>query len=391
MRNPLWQMMDRWLAERHPSELKQLVAESRLAEDVIEYGFSKAIEKGYLEWIEEFVVSLGSSLDRFSELPAVHCPLTYAMLNAGPATVKRLLALGADPNVLINREFYHRPLHVAVDFEGTAHIFLESGEIPAQFTELLLAYGADPLLLDVHGLSAVELAIRERHQVALRILERATEDKELKLRGMASLVQRLTFHSGGARELVSGGRLQDLEFLRAIVTIAAEKNFAEWVDDDLIRLGLWFLQLGALADAEDAARKASPSHPGRAGLLLGIANRLAQIDQTSRWRDLLSLAVGSLSSVTVARLRAQILMGAASLLCQVGDANEAERLLLDARSHLVESPSGPDRDQGLSDVAAQLSLIGARIEAFKTTNAIENWKLRWKIRTGRNGPKKLWE
>ena len=77
-----------------------------------------------------------------------YAPLHYAVMNGGAALVKRLLDMGANPNVQ-SVFFKERPLHLAV----------KAGKIPV--IKVLLEYGANPMAKDDGGSTPFTFAVKK--------------------------------------------------------------------------------------------------------------------------------------------------------------------------------------------------------------------------------------
>ncbi|WTU53360.1 ankyrin repeat domain-containing protein [Streptomyces sp. NBC_00057] len=93
-------------------------------------------------------------------------PAHHAVEHEDAETLARLLADGANPNEVLERQTL--PTH-ALDVEGDGA--LQTGQpLTVHTTAILLAFGADPQLRDPRGDSPLDVAEHYDHQPAMKLL-----------------------------------------------------------------------------------------------------------------------------------------------------------------------------------------------------------------------------
>ncbi|MET8433345.1 ankyrin repeat domain-containing protein [Streptomyces sp900116325] len=98
----------------------------------------------------------------------VRSPAHYAVEHEDVETLAQLLDAGADPNEVDGGLTL---LTHAIDVEGDGA--LQQGEpLTVHTTAVLLAYGADPQLVDPQGNTPMSIAEEYGHELAIRLLRR---------------------------------------------------------------------------------------------------------------------------------------------------------------------------------------------------------------------------
>lgn len=377
------EMIDSWLNTRQPSESSTLAELLSLSREEAEYGFTRAIVTGRLEWIELFVRAIPCDVNRFAVDSETDCPLSCAIDNGQPGSLAKLLELGADPNLLISPKVGHRPLHVAVDHEFTDDEILFLEPRPTPYTELLVAKGADPLLRDFSGLSPLDWATRGDSLPMKIILEKAVASFDLKIIGLLAMADRIAASAkvdSGRRQTFLDSDIVNCDQVRLLVDLVIQHDPVEWIDDDLIRLSNWLIELGDLEGATKASLAATGGHPYRAETLLRIAILSAQGGSSPEWRNLLSLSIDSALQIRSAWIRVEPYVAAAAFLMRSGEYDWGRQLLTEARDTLAEAESCWQRNEALAKLSHSFKELSSTFEACKVTRLIDNSRLRWLTR-----------
>ncbi len=149
--------------------IKSLLKSGRLGRGAMLSALVKAIEAESPELVAA-AISLGKLDPNLQGEP--YTLLEYAMGSSSPEVVAMLCKQGADPNVPINTNGW-RALHMAVETESCLYLEGEQGRYDVPLTRVLLEAGADPLLADKNGSTAIDLARSHQHRNAIRLMEQA--------------------------------------------------------------------------------------------------------------------------------------------------------------------------------------------------------------------------
>lgn len=171
--------------------------------------------------VAEWLAGKGKGkVDPYGDTPAprkVWMPIMEAAFNGDSPQVKKLLAKGADPNVLSNSTFRHRPLHRAIEHKKTAPKHRGHEEVVRE----LLAAGADPMKRAlVTRLTALALAAADEPRFVPLLLPKAGP---LDLFHAAAVLD-----PGRVRALLAAGadpRATDVNTMTALHYCAASRMF----------------------------------------------------------------------------------------------------------------------------------------------------------------------
>ncbi|MCP3994622.1 MAG: ankyrin repeat domain-containing protein [bacterium] len=149
--------------------VKSLLKSGRVGRDAMLPALVKAIEAKSPELVAA-AISLGKLDPNLQGEPYTF--LHYAMENSSHEVVAMLCEQGADPNLPINTDGW-RALHMAVEVESWKYLEGEQGGYDVPLTKALLEAGADPLLADKNGSTAIDWARARWHRNAVHLMEKA--------------------------------------------------------------------------------------------------------------------------------------------------------------------------------------------------------------------------
>ncbi|MFN8654475.1 MAG: ankyrin repeat domain-containing protein [Gemmatimonadales bacterium] len=192
------------------------------------------------EWLARKARGQG---DPYGDVPAprkVWMPIMEAAFNGDSPQVRTLLAKGADPNVLSNSTFRHRPLHRAIEHKKTAPKHRGHEEVVRE----LLAAGADPMKRALlTRLTALALAACDEPRFVPLLLPKVGELDLFHAAAVLDLAR--------VRELLAGGadvRATDINTMAPIHYLAASRMFTLSSDHRIAQLRIAEMLLAAGAD-----------------------------------------------------------------------------------------------------------------------------------------------
>lgn len=117
-------------------------------------GLIAALEKDCAECVEVILKLGGLNVEYLGETIT---PLGFALSNGSRNSTRTLCRLGADVNAIAHEASGKRPLHLAIELE-CMHTFRGEDGYDCEMTAFLLEHGADPLLTDRNGATALDFA-----------------------------------------------------------------------------------------------------------------------------------------------------------------------------------------------------------------------------------------